>query len=59
MEELKPCPFCGVAPMIQWEHPLSGPELYIHCANDDCLGASFQDADPEKAVRQWNTRVEK
>jgi len=56
MNELKPCPFCGAEPTMSWEHYLSGDEFYIRCENEKCLGASFQDADAEKAMDQWNTR---
>lgn len=54
--ELLPCPFCGSESVTSWE-PLAVKELQIRCGNNDCLGASFQNEDPNKAVAQWNTRA--
>jgi hypothetical protein len=56
-DKLKPCPFCGSDPVVTWEYYLSGSELYIRCDNGDCLGASFQNANPDTAVALWETRV--
>ena len=54
--ELKPCPFCGSEPQMRWWDYLGGKEFAVSCENNECLGASFQDADPEKAIAQWNRR---
>lgn len=54
--ELKPCPFCGQAPV--WFHcRASGiPSAILGCINDECFGPRTT-AEGVGAIAQWNTRA--
>lgn len=49
-EELKPCPFCGGAPLTYRIVSC----LYVCCSDVTCIGNSVNKATAEK----WNTRAE-
>ena len=54
MEELKPCPFCGMTP---------GFDFNIHrrwaicCVNTSCTRSFFDGTDRDEVLRRWNTRA--
>ena len=53
MEELKPCPFCGVKPNVFIDHD---GDCHIRCL---WCGASHVYARTEKeAAKKWNRRAE-
>lgn len=61
MNELKPCPFCGVEAEVVWLD-----SVYIHgfvarCANAECIIVAETDIYPTEAeaVEAWNTRAER
>ena len=56
MTELKPCPFCGKTPTI--EYGASIKKYWISCTNDKCACAPCTYAHVNKGVvvRAWNSR---
>lgn len=59
MDELKPCPFCGVKPIIrQW--PFSN-DFYVECVNPKCTMNPSTGLKRLKNINQhikaWNRRV--
>jgi len=62
VELLKPCPFCGCDPHMDFSFPngVRAEECLIQCGNDECgcemvlLGAGYA-----SALKQWNTRKTK
>lgn len=54
---LKPCPFCGVTPVIeQYALEDRGP-YYVECQNPECHAApDVGGLTREEAIAAWNTR---
>ena len=52
----KPCPFCGVTPIVRLERGM----FVIGCFNPECqmLIMTPRRASEKKAVEDWNTRKE-
>jgi hypothetical protein len=59
--ELKPCPFCGIAPKAfpDVEDGDGGRACYINCPQCDCLpdGCYRNASEWPRAVEIWNTRA--
>jgi len=56
LKELKPCPFCGGEPRFTGSDNVNGhPYWYVTC--NDCLAGTCGDEDKDKAVANWNRRV--
>lgn len=58
MPELKPCPFCGCAAVINHRDFIG--TWIVECSNNDCpasymIGNSYETE--EKAIDAWNRRV--
>ena len=56
MAELKPCPFCGVVPIVKFDNAIK--KYWISCNNPKCRVQSMTDAHINKSVivREWNRR---
>jgi Lar family restriction alleviation protein len=62
MTELKPCPFCGEQPVVDWR---MGKEKYIplfqiRCENNDCTTQpeTWYFKSEAEAIQAWNRRKE-
>ena len=58
MTELKPCPFCGVVPTVEFNNGIK--KYWIGCNNPKCRIQPTTDAHTNKSVivREWNRRVD-
>jgi len=54
--ELKPCPFCGSAPVWLPVDRLGSKDQNVACMNHGCFGPCTT-ASGEDAVEQWNKRA--
>jgi hypothetical protein len=56
LPEIKPCPFCGRAPLVEpW---YTGGKCLVSCENKGCVAApSVIGRIPSEATRKWNTRA--
>ena len=56
MSELKPCPFCGVVPTVEFGDEIK--KYWISCNNPKCRIQPTTDAHTHKSVivREWNRR---
>lgn len=56
MDELKPCPFCGVVPELAYDW---SNEPYVACVEDDCdmSVSTATKPDAESAIAAWNHRA--
>ena len=55
MEELKPCPFCGMTVMAYREHPKLG--FSVECGRFDCGIMTKYFLTKELAIKAWNRRA--
>lgn len=55
MNELKPCPFCGMKVMIYREHPILG--VAIECGRFECNVITRYFPTKELAINAWNRRA--
>lgn len=55
--ELKPCPFCGELPTIEYIEQFK--KWWIECRNEKCAFQPFTSLHINKGVlvREWNRRV--
>lgn len=72
MEELKPCPFCGIIPTIHWEkwreindeagcYVLEAPHpigCFIRSMNGTNTTGRMSSFNKDVLVERWNTRIE-
>lgn len=49
---LKPCPFCGETPTLQWH---SAPECWVECSCG-AIGPQGEDTSTDDHIALWNTR---
>lgn len=58
MTKLKPCPFCGVVPTVEFGNGIQ--KYWISCDNPKCRIQPTTDAHTNKSVivREWNRRVD-
>ena len=56
MAELKPCPFCGVIPTVEFDNRTK--KYWISCNNPNCMLQPIMGANINKSVivREWNRR---
>ena len=53
MNDLKPCPFCGDKPEMEWvQHNSVKPDTVLTY----CCYISIESSTEEKAIKAWNTR---
>lgn len=55
-EELKPCPFCGKAPICS-PSGIKNNGLMIECAEYNCVKPHVSIIPPEEAIAAWNRRT--
>lgn len=56
--ELKPCPFCGKTPIVEFGNGIK--KYWISCNNPKCRVQPTTDAHIKKSVitREWNRRFD-
>lgn len=56
MSKLKPCPFCGAIPIIEFGNGIK--KYWVCCQNEKCRIQPTTDAHKTKGVvvREWNKR---
>lgn len=56
MSKLKPCPFCGAIPIIEFGNGIK--KYWVCCQNEKCRIQPTTDAHKTKSVvvREWNKR---
>ena len=58
MNELKPCPFCGSAALLDHIPISGGCEIYrVKCTNEACKVTTFCEEEKLAAVAVWNRRI--
>ena len=57
MAELKPCPFCGGEPFVDYYDYEKYGKTYVICCNG-CHAETFERDTPEEAAEAWNRRVD-
>jgi len=58
--ELKPCPFCGKEPFVEYLQNQSGSYSWsVICVHDGCPADTVEVVEDDKAfvIEQWNTRA--
>ncbi len=51
-EELKPCPFCGEIPFVEWRNIRQETNTYLICKTEGCTAQNIHWDNDES----WNTR---
>ena len=58
--KLKPCPFCGNEPKIEFNESIGYVSYYVKCINLECNVEvyTFDFNTKEEAIEAWNNRVD-
>lgn len=58
--KLKPCPFCGVDPIVEPWHGGGPRKRMVHCVNDYCyVNPAVTGSNSTVAAKRWNERPAK
>ena len=56
--ELKPCPWCGYIPTIEYWHGGGPRKRMVHCVNQECDAMpAVSGPTAKKAIAAWNRRA--